>query len=122
MKFIILVFVFTAITWVYGDFSHKKQLNSAISSKNKIKDCGYFLGIESTKTRFSQDYFVIRNNKKEIDRFNFDPEFDVHLKIKQSEEIKQGSKICYEYTYIHTYMDAIKILTNMKKVNKFPSI
>ena len=55
-----------------------------------------------------------------IDKFNFDPEFDVHQNIKYSGEIRQGEKICYEYTYIHTYMDTIKILTNMKKVNNFP--
>ncbi|MEG0605441.1 MAG: hypothetical protein RR487_13145 [Acinetobacter sp.] len=122
MKFIIVVFVFTLIIWVYGDFSHKKRLNSAVNSTNKIKDCGYFLGIESTKARFPQEYFVIQNTKNEKDTFNLDPKFDVHLNIKQSKEIKQGSKVCYEYTYVNTYMDAIKILTSIEKVNTFPII
>ena len=96
MKFIIVVFVFTLIIWVYGDFSHKKRLNSAVNSTNKIKKCGHFLGIESTKARFHQEYFVIQNTKNEKDTFNLDPKFDVHLNIKQSKEIKQGSKVCYE--------------------------
>ena len=73
-------------------FFHKKQLDSAINSTNKIKNCGCFLGIESTKFRFSQEYFVIQNNQKEIDKFNFDPEFDVHQNIKYSGEIRQGEK------------------------------
>lgn len=120
MKFFFVAFAFTLITWVCSDFFHKKQLYSAINSTNKIKNCGYLLGIKSTKARFSQEYFVIQNNQKEIDKFNFDPEFDVHQNIKYSGDIKQGEKICYEYTYIHAYMDTIKILTNMKKVNNFP--
>jgi hypothetical protein len=79
------------------------------------------LGIESTKARFSQEYFVIQNNQKEIDKFNFDPEFDVHQNIKYSGEIRQGKNF-YEYTYIHTYMDTIKILTNMKKLIIFHKV
>lgn len=122
MKFIIVVFVFTLIVWVYGDFFHKKRLNSAVNSTNKIKNCGYFLGTESTKARFPQEYFVIQNTKNEKDTFNLDPKFDIHLNIKQSKEIKQGSKVCYEYTYVNTYMDTIKILTSIEKVNKFPII
>ena len=118
MKFFFVAFAFTLITWVCSYFFHKKQLDSAINSTNKIKNCGYLLGIESTKVRFSQEYFVIQNNQKEIDKFNFDPEFDVHQNIKYSGEIRQGEKICYEYTYIHTYMDTIKILSVHDKFHR----
>ncbi|MFW1985065.1 hypothetical protein ACG94M_17360 [Acinetobacter guillouiae] len=115
MKFIVLLVVGILIFWAFDNFSTKSRINSAINSKNKINKCGTFLGLKTTNTRFKENYFAFKNNENNIEVFNIFPQFDLQNKIKNSEIIKIGDKVCFQYAYVHTYMDSIKIITSLVK-------
>ncbi|ENU56922.1 hypothetical protein F981_04057 [Acinetobacter guillouiae CIP 63.46] len=116
MKFIVLLVVGIIVFWLYDSFSTKSRINSAINSESKINKCGTFLGLKSTNSRFKEDYFAFKNNENKVDAFNIFPQFDLHNKIKNNEIIKNGDKVCFLYAYVHTYMDSIKIITNVEKI------
>jgi hypothetical protein len=116
MKFIILVVIGIFTFLLYDGFSTKSRINSAINSKSKINKCGIFLGLKTTNARFKEDYFAFQNDENNVEAFNIFPQFDLHNKIKNNEIIKAGDKVCFQYAYVHTYMDSIKILTSVEKI------
>ena len=118
MKIIVLFVSGILVFWLYDSFSTKSRINSAINSESKINICGTFLGINTTNSRFKEDYFALKNVDNKVDAFNIFPQFDLHKKIKNNEIINAGDKVCFQYAYVHTYMDSIKIITSVEKNKK----
>ncbi|MFW1956819.1 hypothetical protein ACG91D_14725 [Acinetobacter guillouiae] len=116
MKFIVLLVIGILVFWLYDSFSIRSRINSTINSESKINICGTFLGVKTINARFKEDYFASKNDENKVEAFNIFPQFDLHNKIKNNEIIKNGDKVCFQYAYVHTYMDSIKIIINVEKI------
>ena len=116
MKFIVLLVIGILVFWLYDSFSIRSRINSTINSESKINICGTFLGVKTINARFKEDNFAFKNDENKVEAFNIFPQFDLHNKIKNNEIIKNGDKVCFQYAYVHTYMDSIKIITNVEKI------
>ena len=116
MKFIILLVIGILVFLLYDSFSTRSRINSTINSESKINICGTFLGVKTINARFKEDYFAFKNDENKVEAFNIFPQFDLHNKIKNNEIIKNGDKVCFQYAYVHTYIDSIKIITSVEKI------
>lgn len=116
IKFIVLLVIGILVFLLYDSFSTRSRINSTINSESKINICGTFLGVKTINARFKEDYFTFKNDENKVEAFNIFPQFDLHNKIKNNEIIKNGDKVCFQYAYVHTYMDSIKIITSVEKI------
>lgn len=99
------IFIFIAIFLVYFSYSRytlKKDVERSILATDKIKTCGYYLGVKSIPgpTRGGPtDYIYFKNDDGSVSKFLRIPRYQD--KLFNLKTIYANDRICYYYSLKH---------------------